>query len=200
MPGPFFHLWLAERVYPDFIKAAGLGKYNNDLLPYFRAGVIAPDIGFYPDGPLEFSKTVHDFGHTGQFLRVIHERSVLGTDQAFMAGWALHVYTDLAIHPLVDRAVKDCYRGQNKKESMFWHMRLEWGMDCAILETKEAEKLWRCKDLISFPSGSAGILVSAMTDVYSQKVSMGAMLQGYRSIIYWVKIIPHIFFWGGHVS
>lgn len=197
MPGPFFHLWLAKRVYPDFIIAANMDKSSDRLLPYFCAGAVAPDIGFYPNGPLSFSKSVHDQGGTGKFLRELSSRAITEVDKAFMAGWALHVYADLAIHPLVDRAVKDLYHSSDKRKCIFWHMRLEWGIDYSLLESEESQSLFLLTKNLLFPLESADSLRLTERDVYGVDVSCDEIHLGYESFCYWIKIIPRMFFWPG---
>lgn len=200
MPGPFFHLWLAEKVYPEFIKSAGLEKYGNNLLPSFSAGTVAPDIGFYPNGPANFSRTVHNRGRTGTFLRTLADEAVSVEEEVFVAGWALHVYTDAVIHPLVDKAVKNFYRGADRSQLMLWHMRLEWGMDCAILESAEASRLWQLSFL--FPKRNQGdILAFSGNRIYCSEVFWeNKMSDGYKAIGTWVRFIPQIFLWSGNVS
>ncbi len=200
MPGPFFHLWLADKVYPEFIKVANLEKHRDNLRPCFSAGAMAPDIGFYPGGPNNFSKTIHNRGRTGVFLRTLADEALSVEEEIFAAGWALHVYADLAIHPMVDRAVKNFYREADRSQLMLWHMRLEWGMDCAILESAEVGGLWQPSFL--FPKRKDDdILTLAANSVYPTAVFFQDDIQrGYDSIVKWSKIIPRIFLWSGQVS
>ncbi|MEK7078035.1 MAG: zinc dependent phospholipase C family protein, partial [Patescibacteria group bacterium] len=154
----------------------------------------------YPGGSANFSKTVHNRGRTGAFLRTLAAEAVSVKEDAFVAGWALHVYADAVIHPLVDKAVKNFYRGADKSQLMLWHMRLEWGLDCAILESEEAKDLWQPN--LMFPKRKRGdILTLAVNTIYPTAVFFQNDIQrGYDSIVKWSKIIPRIFLWSGNVS
>lgn len=200
MPGPFFHLWLAEKVYPEFIKSVGLEEYGDNFLPSFSAGAVAPDIGFYPGGPIGFSKMVHNRGRTGAFARSLLREAISLEEEAFAAGWALHVYADAAIHPAVDEAAKNFYRGADRSQLMDRHMKLEWGMDAVLLESTEARDLWQ--PTLLFPQRKDGdILTLVVNMIYPTAVFFQDDIRcGYEAITKWSKVIPQIFLWSGNVS
>ena len=200
MPGPFFHLKLAEMVYPRFLKAACLENCGERFWPYFCAGTIAPDIGFYPGGPNSFSKSVHNNGRTGTFLRILKQEVESLEEDIFVAGWGLHALADWQVHPMVDKAAEDFCSNQDRAEKILWHMKLEWGTDCALLESLDGASLWRPS--IQFPVRKNGtnILACVAGKVYSEAVFSAEIHRGYKAISRWLKVLPHVFLWSGQVS
>lgn len=163
------------------------------------AGTLAPDLGFFPRGPAAFSSRVHH-ERTGDFLRALQQEAAGDLERAFVAGWALHLCTDLAVHPLVDQTLAEDTKApmDHRIRSELRHKRLEWGLDCELLERPELAFLWAVE--LSFPRRPAepGLLSAVGTRFYGQEAREVLVQRGARSVCRWISRLPWIFLWSGH--
>ena len=196
MAGSFYHLWLAERGFP---LAFGNKGDTDELKAAFAAGSIGPDIGFFPGGPRIFSQRVH-LERCGDFLRQLTRRATSDVERAFVAGWGLHVYTDMAVHPWVEASVDALLRrGILPAHSDLWHMRLEWGVDCRLLAGESTALLWRPKVLFPRRGDGRSLLGDVGGDFYGGDAGEEALARGEVATARWLKRIPKILWWGGHI-
>lgn len=197
MAGSFFHLWLAERALSTVFAEDSV---TDQIRAAFAAGAVGPDIGFFPGGPFAFSHRVH-LGRCGDFLRQLFQEAQSEGEQAFAAGWGLHVYTDLAVHPWVETKVVGMIQGGVQPAiSDLWHMRLEWGLDCRLLAMEGVEGLWQAQ--LHFPRRENGnsLLGEVGAGFYGAEASEDLLAQGERSTARWLLRIPRILWWGGHIE
>ena len=196
MAGSFFHLWLAERVFPlVFGDCAGEGE----LQAAFAAGSVGPDIGFFPSGPAALSHRVH-LERCGDFLRALTQEAASDSERAFAAGWGLHVYTDMAVHPWVENRVAALLReGIRPAVPDLWHMRLEWGIDCRLLAGAGMDGLWNAP--LHFPRRAAGrsLLGEVGEAFYGRDADESLLARGEEATARWLQRIPKILWWGGHI-
>ena len=198
LAGSFFHLWLAQRAYPEIFPE---WVAEGETWAAFLAGSVAPDLGFFPGGPRVFSERIHH-GQTGDFLRALRDEVQDEVERAFVAGWALHLYTDTALHPWVNSRVDTLLQdlsGRFSQRRDLWHMRLENGIDCDLLGRNELRFLWDVD--IHFPqrSGGSGILPLAGQIFYGEDAREDQLRQGMESQKKWLRRLPRIFLWTGNV-
>lgn len=195
MAGSFFHLWLAEQAFSKV--GIELGD-DDEYRAAFAAGSIAPDIGFFPGGPFAFSHRVH-IEQSGDFLRALIDRATSEREKAFAAGWGLHVYTDMAVHPWVEASVAESLaRGLEPAIAGLWHMRLEWGIDCRLLALKGVDSLWN--PALYFPRREEGesLLGEVGKAFYGTDGAKDSLARGEAAALRWLHRIPKILWWGGH--
>ena len=196
MAGSFFHLWLAERVFPlVFGDCAGKGE----MQAAFAAGSVGPDIGFFPGGPAVLSHRAH-LERCGDFLRALTQEAASPDERAFAAGWGLHVYTDMAVHPWVEARVTALLReGTRPVVPDLWHMRLEWGIDCRLLASAGMDGLWSAR--LHFPRRADGrsLLGEVGKAFYGRDADESLLEQGEEATARWLQRIPKILWWGGHI-
>ena len=195
MAGSFFHLWLARRAFP----ALATGDHTEDalLLTAFQAGAVAPDIGFFPGGPDKLSHRIHHES-TGDFARYLLALSRTRAETAFAAGWVLHLYTDIRIHPLINEEVALAAAGSGalKERSDLWHKSLEWGMDCHVLEKCSGPE-WSVDIDMPLRPGEECQLTHAAREHFPAEADDEIICRGWRSLRNWVGRMPSIFKWTG---
>jgi hypothetical protein len=197
MAGSFFHLWLAEQALPMIFAD---GEPTDQMRAAFAAGAVGPDIGFFPGGPFAFSHRVH-LEHCADFLRGLSDGAKSDVERAFVAGWGLHVYTDMAIHPWVEGEVVTLLdSGVMPAIPGLWHMRLEWGVDGRLLSQEGMETLWAPE--LHFPSRGDGssLLGEVGAGFYGGDAGEGLLKSGAKATKRWLSRIPKILWWGGHAE
>ena len=175
------------------------GQCSDAVLTAFAAGVVAPDLGFFPDGPASFSRRVHH-ENTGDFVGAIEAEADGPEELAFARGWALHVITDIAIHPFVNAEAADRGAGENgaKDRSQLWHKKLEWGFDCHILSSEQAVGIGTLVDALRQTTPPIGFLKAA-ADMYGGDGSEQDIRRGWTCMMSWVARLPRILLWTGSV-
>ena len=197
MAGSFFHLRLAKQVCSIlFSRERGAG-----VDAAFMAGAVAPDLGFFPGGPQRLSERITR-ERCGDFLRALLAQSRSEEEKAFAAGWALHLYTDLAVHPWVEAKVRSLEREQGKKLKGYpelWHMRSEWGIDFKLLERMDLDYLWSID--LRFPrrQREPSLLERTGTAFYGKDASRELIEKGIHSVEKWMRHLPQILLLCGKV-
>lgn len=193
MAGSYLHLWLAARA-----RAAGLAPIaGEDVAAAFRAGVMAPDLGFFPGGPRPFSDRVH--GHGGrELLAALWRSAATAPERAFAAGWGLHIVTDLCVHPLIDRLVQALGGPHlSPEQEDLWHRRIEWGIDCRVLAVAPMGRhdlclLWprrQGRDLLARVAASMGGAPEPEREIR----------RGQRAVERWLARLPGILACSGQI-
>lgn len=166
----------------------------------FYSGSIAPDLGLFPGGPTVFSQRLHHEA-TADFLRALRAAAADAAEAAFAAGWALHVCTDVAIHPWVNSLADDQMarrRGQLARRRDLWHMRIENGIDCHILTSADSRFLWDL-ELAWEEGGSSAELLAAVGERFlGADAAAPALAAGIVSQRRWVARLPGIYLYAGH--
>ena len=165
----------------------------------FAAGSVGPDIGFFPGGPAVLSHRAH-LERCGDFLRALTQEAASPDERAFAAGWGLHVYTDMAVHPWVEARVAALLReGIRPAAPDLWHLRLEWGIDCRLLASEGMNGLWSAR--LHFPRRAAGrsLLGEVGEAFYGRDADERLLERGGEATARWLQRIPKILWWGGHI-
>ena len=150
----------------------------------FAAGAIAPDLGFFPGGPQAFSQAVHRRG-SGDFIRALLKGADSSLHEAFVLGWASHIYVDCAVHPLINQ-VAAAVAGDRD----LWHLRLEWGMDCLLLEERPELGQYR---LGWDEGGVAQAFGAAALAFYPQEASATGLRHGQGQAARWLRRLPSVY-------
>ncbi len=200
MAGSFFHLWLARQAFAKIYGRPGDLLGEGSCWGAFAAGVLAPDIGFFPGGPEQFSNRVHH-EKSGDFTRQLYRYADGDIEEAFAAGWALHIYTDSIIHPWVNKQVAALLLTRSHIAAHapdLWHLRLEWGIDCFLLGQSDVSYLWASQ--LHFPQRSSGDSQLALVGrrFYADDCDEAALAKGIEAVIKWSARLPRIFLWTGH--
>ena len=202
LAGSFFHLWLAQQAFVAIHRPAAESADSDLHWQAFAAGVLAPDIGFFPGGPQPFSDRVHREG-SGDFVRQLYSSAQGEVEKAFAAGWALHIYTDALIHPWVNEQVAAFLQGRRTRavhEDDLWHLRLEWGIDCFLLGRSDAHFLWRMKLLFPQRSVGPGLLAQVGRARYGEVADEVEIGRGSAALVKWIGLLPRIFLWTGQIQ
>ncbi len=166
------------------------------MWPAFLAGSVAPDLGFFPGAPRRFSERLHH-EYTGDFLRALRDETRDEVEWAFVAGWALHLYTDVALHPWVNARIDAFLQrlsGRFASRRNLWHMRLEHGIDCNLLEREDLHFLWDVN--IHYPPrrpDGPGLLGAVGKLFYGEEAQEVQISKGIDSQKKWIGRLPWIF-------
>lgn len=195
MAGSFFHLWLAQRTFPLVFAQY---PYDRPLQDAFAAGSVGPDIGFFPGGPFGFSHRAH-LERCGDFLRQLLAGAQGERERAFAAGWGLHVYTDMAVHPWVEAEVAAMLAGGIEPANPdLWHMRLEWGIDCRLLQAEGMDFLWQARVEAPTREDGTSLLGRVGGGFYGDEAEEARLSRGWDATVRWLRRIPLLLLWGGH--
>ncbi len=194
MAGSFLHLHLALGA---FSTAFGLRPEAGSIeLPAFLAGSLAPDVGFFPGGPAAFSHRVHH-ELTGDFVRRLLSEARCPAEEAFVAGWALHIETDAGTHPLINRlaaALSGQPLGAARQD--LWHKRIEWGLDCRILgATGYQPPLWQ--QPLQVP---VDLLIRSADALYGVDTDLLHLRRGLSGLADWIRRLAMVLFWSGSAA
>ena len=192
LAGTYLHLLLAQQA---LSRLAAEAHVSWDPAS-FNAGVLGPDIGYFPGGPRVLSNAVHE-SHTADLVRSLHQLASDPAEAAFAAGWSLHVYTDLAVHPQIDqRAAQLQMQSPMPAGTDSWHKRIEWGLDCKVLDSSP-KRLWN--NPLRFPvDGAPGDVLQRSTAVFFEGAAQPEMLlAGAESTTRWVRRLAPILAWTG---
>lgn len=198
MAGSFFHLWFAKQACAILFSRR---EREKGVVEALMAGAVGPDLGFFPGGPQRLSERIHR-ERCGDFLRALLTQSQNEEERAFAAGWALHLYTDLAIHPWVEAKVRTLEKEQGKELRGYpelWHMRSEWGIDCKLLERKDLDYLWDVD--LRFPryQKEPPLLERVGIVFYGKDASRKQVEKGVRSVERWMRHLPEFLLLCGKV-
>ena len=199
MAGTFWHLSLAHRALP--VLGTDWSKQDRrSIEPAFYAGSIAPDLGFFPGGPRPYSQRVHHEA-TGDHVRTLYGKAADAGERAFAAGWALHLYTDVAVHPWVNRVADGVISSQTDRYSRrrdLWHQRIENGIDCHFLEQRELQFLWSVDLDWQGDRDGAALLAAVGSRYYGVTAEEAGLRHGLGVQRKWVARLPRIFLLTGH--
>lgn len=201
MAGTYLHLHLAIGAFATSFGASAGERPREHAA--FLAGAVAPDLGFFPGGPATFSRRAHH-ECTADLARALLVVADDATEEAFAAGWALHVYTDAATHPVVNRLADD-HRVQMSDQPAarldLWHKRVEWGIDCHVLsQAAHKPPLWRQALVFPAEPGDRCQLARAARDIFGEDADDGALRKGWAATERWVRRLAPMFLWTGSLE
>jgi len=151
-------------------------------------------MGLFPGGPRRFSERCHQ-ERAGDFVQALKVQARGQLEEAFVAGWALHLYTDKVVHPWIDEQVDALFaegEGRIAGYPDLWHMRLEWGIDCRLLERDELRFLWEV--VLHFPRRASGdrLLAAVGREFYGEDAHPALINRGEKSVGRWTKLLPRV--------
>jgi len=173
MPGFISHLYMANNVY----HAHHTRWFKKDVLPYFLAGVLGPDMGYFPNTDSFLSDLCH-YVRSKDLVMNMLSNAKTDEEKAFAYGWLLHIYGDVLIHPFINRKVSEQVKNFKPDDYDLFHFRpklvhtrLEYGFDIRIMHEDDFMKHMN----ILFPSRSVSkhgnIIQHAFFTVYCYHVS-----------------------------
>ncbi len=111
----------------------------------------------------------------------------------------MHLYTDLAVHPWVTARADYLFKKRRTGYPDLWHMRVEWGIDCALLEQEEMDFLWGA--CLHFPrrEGENSLLSLVGAKFYREDAQASIIARGERSVVRWMRWLPWFFLWCGKI-
>ena len=103
---------------------------------------------------------------------------------------------DRLIHPWVDRKAALLLEKARKGDLDLWHMRVEWGVDCRLLERRDLDFLWNPP--LRFPSDRRILRPSSDSGAGSGKAPV-PLIRNKASMVRWVRWLPWILLWAGKI-
>ena len=140
MPNAGIHLLVVHSVLDRWRGAPSRAPFDprdQEAACAFAHGSLAADIGYFPGGDRLFSELAHLVG-PADLARELIASARTPAQQGYAWGWATHVIADAAIHPLLNEAGGERLHGDRARpvsstEDVLTHMRLEYGLDAAIV-------------------------------------------------------------------
>jgi hypothetical protein len=197
LAGSFYHILLAARAAP--LAFPEPGRRSDSILTAFAAGSVAPDLGFFPGGPSIFSQRVHHES-TADCVRDLLAGAKTSEEEAFGLGWALHVITDIAIHPFINAEAARRGRADGSRDRReLWHKKLEWGYDCHALSSSAAAGMdMRVEALAHCEPGATFLKVAEA--LYGDDAVEHELRSGWRAMMIWIRRLLRILPWSGNVT
>ena len=120
-------------------------------------------------------------------------------EEAFGLGWALHVITDIAIHPFLNaEAVRRGSADGRRDRRELWHKKLEWGYDCHALSSTAAAGIdRRVETLVHCEPGATFLKVAEA--LYGDDAVEHELRSGWRAMMIWIRRLLRILSWSGNV-
>lgn len=164
-----------ESPHPDF----AIGESTRAA---FLHGSMAPDVGFIPGVDRFVSELAH-YHRPADLCRALMDRAHTQEAKAFVWGWIAHVLCDVALHPMVGRAVGELVQGDRSlrmdaEDNLLAHVATEVGLDVALIE-RHADLPCPPPDPY-FSSQTVGMLAEALEDVYGFGWDSGQLLRDHR--------------------
>ena len=181
---------------PSFWRLRGRRKDAGGLCCRFRR----PGYRFFPPAARRSLSHRAHLERCGDFLRALIQGAASANERAFAAGWGLHVYADMAVHPWVEaRVAALLHEGTRPAVPDLWHMRLEWGIDCRLLASEGMDGLWSAR--LHFPRRADGrsLLGEVGQAFYGRDADESLLERGEEATARWLQRIPKILWWGGHI-
>jgi len=188
MPCATIHLLLAERVLGDWEASpapAPVPVRFPEVRQAFLHGALAPDIGFIPGTDRFLSELAH-YHSPADLSRALLRGAKGIVDEAFAWGWATHVLGDVAIHPVVGRAVGERLHGDRERrvdaaEDVCAHVSVEVGLDMLFLES--VTEIPRPPAALHASGSGIELLRSAIHDVYGLNWHPGQLMRDHRQAV-----------------
>jgi len=190
--GPFSHLTLASRVWPQLAAEHGLDRRSQELAAALYAGCLAPDAGYYPGADSRLAEAAH-LVRPWQLVAALLELAASDRETAFALGWLSHALLDLRGHAgLVNPLAGGVYQ-----ETRLAHKEIEWGMDCWLLAQPQGAPLWRVR-----VDASAGLELwqRAMAKAYGGAPSLEVMLAAQQAQLREVDRLPYVWWLSGRLT
>ncbi len=184
--GPFSHLNFARSLWPQAAQKLGLADKAEALLPVLYAGAMAPNAGYYLAGGDPLAEAVHIIKPV-VLAETMMALAASDEEKAFALGWLAAINLDRLMYPSILNALAAGPYTMKPLE----HLKIQWGMECRLLESPGAEWLWTAA-----PRLGAGLDLwsKAMAQVYQAKVPRKFLARAQAAQVEEVKRLPE-FFW-----
>jgi len=214
--GPFHHMKVADESFESVMKQVKMKfpsmteRQLQDLQPYYLAGSVGPDFGFFPGGQTNMSLLSH-YLRTGDLASTLIQISRTPQELAFSLGWRSHVDSDPVAHvDSVNLTVAEVLKvdGEHPTGVTYGfdelaHNRVESGADVHLLNAQgvsgELEHDLRVPIQKTF-SGDRSLIEEAYLRVYGFKVERTSLVQVSKRINDYLDLIPGVFVAMGYLK
>jgi hypothetical protein len=149
----------------------------------FIYGSVAPDIGFFPGTPRDFSELAHRDGGAG-VIRLLHRHASTPAQRGYLCGWVAHLLADRVIHPLIDRAAAErLATGELQilhRPEHVAHMRVEYGLDHRLFE--QDPRLQRLRLAESPSAEELEPLRRGYAGAFGERFTLDDLVSGHRML------------------
>ncbi len=151
----------------------------------FIHGSLAPDVGFIPGVDRFVSELAH-YHRPADLCRALLNLSATEEDVAFSWGWLAHVLGDVALHPMVGRAVGEQVHGDrsrrmNAAEHLPAHVAMEVGLDIVLLTRHD--DIPPPPTSPYFDADSIGLMRAGLEQAYGLQWSNEQLLHDHRTAV-----------------
>jgi len=186
MPNSGLHLSYALSALESWKSDPGNAPFPVDdkrAVDLFIYGSVAPDVGFFPGIPREFSVLAHQDGGAG-LIRLRHRFATTPAQRGYICGWVAHLLADRVVHPLIDRAAAErLATGElqiSHRPEHVAHMRVEYGLDHRLFQ--QDRRLQRLR-LAEPPSADElEPLRLAYIDAFGERFGPDDLVRGHRML------------------
>lgn len=207
--GPFAHMLVADESFSVASKVIKQKFPNlsesevNNLLPFYNAGSLGPDFGYFPDGELKMSLLAH-YLRSGDLIVTMIELSSTPEEYAFSLGWRSHLDADEFAHRYsVNRTaaqmlgIENIYPlGVTYEFDPLVHNKVEAGGDLRLLKEKpdiRNKHIFLAVPLEERFPNNRNFIEEAYLRVYAYRLNRGALISVSRNITNNVHFIPKVF-------
>ena len=187
---PFSHFTFCQQLWPQLGPSLAPDQARRaELWPFFLAGSIAHDAGYYPGGESRLSYTIHLI-NPWDLCRAMMALARTPRERAFALGFLSHALLDLRSHRDLVNAFTQGPFSRNK----LLHKRFEWGLDAWLLSQEQGAWLW------SAPLAWGPVLPlwqRAMGRVYGRQVPLAVLNQAMQAHHKEVRRLPYVFWLSG---
>lgn len=179
MPQPALHLLLARETLDRWkhTNQAPFDIADARASNAFLHGSLAPDMGNFPGGRVDYAHTVHTY-RTADMQRALLDSAVTSEERAFAWGWLTHVLADVLVHPLIN---EDARRRNGGRPSLVQHVRVEVGIDAWFCWQQPSLEGLRLRP--AFARTGYGFLSRSISEVLEMNVGPRQLVQMERGLM-----------------
>ena len=182
----------AKKAWPALAQKAGLDAESPTLAANLYAGAIAPDAGYYPGAQTNLARLAH-LVKPWDFVATLVAQAETPEEKAFALGWLTHAYVDRIGHrDLVNPAVGGAYSARTLA-----HKRLEWGLDCLVLEDPAHAWLWS-PDVA--PQPGLALWQRAFAQTYGRRPAKELLGAAMAAELKEVQRLPRVWWYSGRLA
>lgn len=186
MPCATVHLLVARETLDHWSGGNGSPfPLNARTRAAFIHGSMGPDVGFIPGVDRFVSELAH-YHRPADLSRAVLKEANTEEQQAYAWGWIAHVLGDVALHPMVGRAVGEAIHGDRSRrmdaaEHLPAHVGMEVGLDIVLL--RKHSDIPPPPRSPFFDRSSIGMLGRALEATYGLSWEDSGLLRDHRTAV-----------------